>query len=375
MKIFISYRRADNDYLVDAVRTRLDAFGPSVKVFLDVDSIGLGERFDEMIEREIAASGVVLALIGPAWQAERLTDPNDFVRRELLFARSHERRIIPALHSGRMQPDVTELPPELSWLPHLNTFSFSSARDLDLDLRRLFEQMTNRVPALQELRDRAWGLYERHEDDELLAVVEQAWTDHAATPSPALADCCRTGAVALSRRSGEAGRRDLWLVRALSTAYQSGASNAFAASLLPFFFRLLERNEPEAARQVIIEIGRLMQLDDPGQLPPASMMRRLYHEKLAYSYVVERRHEEALSTYRSALASATADGDRRGVLKCRGAIANCQWELGEDGTLAETLAVRDAADADGYVDVARAAAHNARVMSGEAMPLLPYEVT
>ena len=89
-RIFLSYRRQDTSGTTGRLYDRLvDRFGPD-QVFMDVDSIEVGLDFAEVIQRAVAACGVLLAVIGPQWLSatdkdghRRLEDPDDVVRLEI----------------------------------------------------------------------------------------------------------------------------------------------------------------------------------------------------------------------------------------------------------------------------------------------------
>ena len=73
-------------------------------VFMDVDSIPLGEDFVELLRTAVSQCDVLLALIGQKWidaQNEqglrRLDDPMDFVRIEIATALENNIPIIPIL--------------------------------------------------------------------------------------------------------------------------------------------------------------------------------------------------------------------------------------------------------------------------------------
>ena len=65
--IFISYRRDDTEghagRLLDELRKRLGPEG----VFLDVEGIGAGLKFRQVIQAQLASCKVVLVLIGKRW--------------------------------------------------------------------------------------------------------------------------------------------------------------------------------------------------------------------------------------------------------------------------------------------------------------------
>ena len=65
-KIFLSYRRDDTGYLAGWLHERLvERFGAG-NVFIDVRSVEPGVDFGDSIEHAVAASDVMIALIGPS---------------------------------------------------------------------------------------------------------------------------------------------------------------------------------------------------------------------------------------------------------------------------------------------------------------------
>jgi len=108
--VFISYRRNDVAGQAGRLAERLaDYFGDEL-VFLDVDSLSSGERFEVEIERAIAGADAVLVLIGPRWDLKRLEDEGDFVRRELAMALRLQRRLVPICVDGAPVPTAESLP-------------------------------------------------------------------------------------------------------------------------------------------------------------------------------------------------------------------------------------------------------------------------
>lgn len=119
-RIFISYRIADCADLVgrlDADLTR--AFGRDA-VFRDKTRIEGGTEWTTEIEEHAKSCKIMLVVIGPGWQSAafadgdrkgfpRLSDPEDWVRREILLALDAGNIVIPVLANG------ATLPPE-GWL-------------------------------------------------------------------------------------------------------------------------------------------------------------------------------------------------------------------------------------------------------------------
>ena len=70
-QIFISYRRDDAAGYARAIGDALSReFGPE-QVFIDVDDIGAGQRFDEVIHPALCGSRVLLVLVGRRWLGRR----------------------------------------------------------------------------------------------------------------------------------------------------------------------------------------------------------------------------------------------------------------------------------------------------------------
>jgi hypothetical protein len=115
--IFLSYRRSDTEgeagRLADGLRLSLGRRF----VFRDVVSISPGDRFDAVIDKQLAASDVVLALIGSTWLEElnrRITQKGtDYLRLELVTALNAGKRVIPVLLRGAALPPPSELPEDV----------------------------------------------------------------------------------------------------------------------------------------------------------------------------------------------------------------------------------------------------------------------
>lgn len=113
--IFICYRREDSRWparsLADALRSR---FGQH-RVFMDVDSVGLG-KWQRQIDKALAASRIVIVLIGPEWLNEmrRRADRSDQVRYELAEAIRLDKLIVPATLGHTELPSRDELPDEIA---------------------------------------------------------------------------------------------------------------------------------------------------------------------------------------------------------------------------------------------------------------------
>ena len=126
-RYFLSYRRADSVSVDPIYRTLADRLGHR-HVFIDRESIPLGDDFRDVLRRNIEDSDAIIALIGSGWRglpkdgASRIEDPNDWVRKEIEWGMELKKRIIPViLDDARDQLD--ELPSSIASLRTLNSLN------------------------------------------------------------------------------------------------------------------------------------------------------------------------------------------------------------------------------------------------------------
>jgi len=151
--IFISYRRDDTEgesgrLYDDLVRT----YGDS-SVFMDVSGIQPGIDFRTAIDDNIAACGVLLAVIGPTWAtitghdgARRLDNPSDYVRLEIASALKRGIPVIPVLVHDAHMPALEQLPDDIKDLRYRNSVELTHAR-WNSDVPLLIAALKNYVDA------------------------------------------------------------------------------------------------------------------------------------------------------------------------------------------------------------------------------------
>jgi hypothetical protein len=97
-RIFVSYRRGDDAGFTHALYARLEAEFTSADLFMDVEGhIKPGDDFREVINTQVGAADVLLAVIGPRWAdllGGRDGDPDDFVVIEIRAARWKRARVL-----------------------------------------------------------------------------------------------------------------------------------------------------------------------------------------------------------------------------------------------------------------------------------------
>ncbi len=120
-KIFVNYRRDDDASAAARVRDALAArFGKS-NVFMDVDNLLAGQRFDEELAKALGVCDVLIAVIGPRWmdllRARAASRERDYVREEIAAALERRIVVIPVRvgRDGQMPPlpRAEELPADI----------------------------------------------------------------------------------------------------------------------------------------------------------------------------------------------------------------------------------------------------------------------
>jgi hypothetical protein len=155
--IFVSYRRDDaapaTGWLADML---VDRFGRA-RVFIDVDTIALGEEFPRRINSSLDTCEVLLAIIGPRWLdavdengQRRLDKPDDFVALEIGAALRRGIVVIPVLVDGTAMVDAADLPEALKDLATRQAVSLDRG-SFPADAKVVIESV-DRILATAELR-------------------------------------------------------------------------------------------------------------------------------------------------------------------------------------------------------------------------------
>ena len=143
-RIFVSYRREDVAHAAGRLAVSLEERDVGA-VFVDV-SIGLGQNFAQRIREEIAASDVVLVLIGRNWLGaagdgnRRIDSERDWVHLEVRTALERDLLVVPVLIDGASMPEPENLPVSLRDLVNLQAGSVS-ATHWDRDVNWLAKQL------------------------------------------------------------------------------------------------------------------------------------------------------------------------------------------------------------------------------------------
>jgi formylglycine-generating enzyme required for sulfatase activity len=116
-KIFVNYRRDDERSTAARIRDRLAATFGDASVFMDVDNLLAGQRFDRELEKALDQTDVFLAVVGRRWLellAERhASGERDYVREEIAGALQRGIVVIPVLIERTALPRADALPGDI----------------------------------------------------------------------------------------------------------------------------------------------------------------------------------------------------------------------------------------------------------------------
>lgn len=116
-KIFISYRRDDARDMTARIRDRLASIFGARNVFMDVDNLMAGQRFDRELNTALERCDVLVAVIGSSWldilgEREAQND-RDYVREEIAGALGRDLIVIPVLADKAELPSSDALPEDI----------------------------------------------------------------------------------------------------------------------------------------------------------------------------------------------------------------------------------------------------------------------
>ena len=218
--IFVSYRHQDNPHVAGRLAHWLAERVAPAQVFMD-DSIDPGQDFVDAIDRAVTACNVLLAVIGTGWIAitdeqgrRRLTDPGDWVVREIQTALARNVPVIPVLVDGASMPVPRQLPPAIQALARRNavplrheTFDHDAGRLLDTVQDSLRSPPTSAARTLQAP----------------LTDVEEAAYRQAAVHGDTVA--MDNLGVLLRERRGDTAQAERWWRQAAEAGYHAAMTN------------------------------------------------------------------------------------------------------------------------------------------------------
>jgi hypothetical protein len=154
-KIFINYRRGSDAGFAQALYQHLENEFAVDDLFMDVGGyIQPGDNFIEVLNAQVAACDVFLAVIGPRWTellAARQDDPDDFVVIEIKAALDQDKHVIPVLVEGASIPRAAKLPEKIRPLVGRNAHSLRP-ESFKADCRRLVAALKESLTAAEQER-------------------------------------------------------------------------------------------------------------------------------------------------------------------------------------------------------------------------------
>jgi hypothetical protein len=158
--IFISYRRDDSQGFAGRLADDLSDILGADRVFRDIE-IPVGSDFTEVLRRAIAASDLLLVVIGRRWAdpsaegcGSRLFEPADWVRAEIEAAFAQGKQVVPVLVGGAWMPQSADLPSSLRRLCVLQA-AVMTDRHWDTEVRDLVGRLQVLCPMLAGAPTRA----------------------------------------------------------------------------------------------------------------------------------------------------------------------------------------------------------------------------
>ena len=116
-KIFVNYRRDDAKAEAARLHDKLALHFGAANVFMDVDNLLPGERFDLKLQKALAETDIFLAVIGARWlellEARAGAGERDYVREEIAAALARKIVVIPVPMDGAPLPKADSLPADI----------------------------------------------------------------------------------------------------------------------------------------------------------------------------------------------------------------------------------------------------------------------
>jgi hypothetical protein len=158
-KVFINYRREDDQGNAGRLYDRLEAEFGAGQLFMDVEGhIKGGDDFVEILRAQVAECDVLLAIVGPRWLSiadekgrRRLDNPEDWVRVELVGALETGKRVIPVLVGGAQLPRAEDLPGALQPLTRRQAIRITPDR-FKADAQGLVSQIKSALAEVERAR-------------------------------------------------------------------------------------------------------------------------------------------------------------------------------------------------------------------------------
>jgi hypothetical protein len=174
--IFISYRIDDSNDLVGRMDDYLRAQFGDATVFRDKRRLLAGQEWSDELERNVRNCAVILVVIGPSWEHAtfrdgrhkgfpRLSDPEDWVRKEITVALQSGCTVIPVRANREDLPDR-------AWLENVGLAGLAGKQSVRVRSDEFQRDMTDLMGRLRQI----------------LAAATHPWASNAGAAAPARPD-------------------------------------------------------------------------------------------------------------------------------------------------------------------------------------------
>jgi hypothetical protein len=185
MKCFLSYRRADAEPVARELFLHFQVRFGRGSVFWDHESIPPDSDWQKILRRDVEATDVVIALIGPSWLQilnDRLKSPSpDYVRFELEHAHTCNKPVVIVPLVGGTVPRASDLPDSLRFLTRQQSPRLDLTHERQAQLENLERRLIALGPAATELALQrllaADGLMACHPDGRRTLEEHPSWWD------------------------------------------------------------------------------------------------------------------------------------------------------------------------------------------------------
>ncbi|MFZ3555050.1 MULTISPECIES: TIR domain-containing protein [unclassified Streptomyces] len=151
--VFINYRTGDGDKTAALIDNELSNRFGRERAFRASKSIAPGTAYPDALLAGVRRSALLLAVIGPDWSnlQNKLRDPEDWVRKEIVEAFACGLPVIPVLEGNRTERlKKDQLPEDLAQLAELQSVRLDM-HTCEADLKHLGDLVANMVPELHDL--------------------------------------------------------------------------------------------------------------------------------------------------------------------------------------------------------------------------------
>lgn len=180
-RIFISYRRADDESFVNWLLDKLKQAFHEDNIFFDRFTIRAGFDFRDEIKRGVQKVEVMLVMVGHKWQElldMKKDQEADYMRIEIQSALELDKIVIPVLINNAQMPKKNDLPYSIRDLVFRESIEIETKR-MDHDIQLLID---NIIESVKEQRSRTrvqpFQLLDAHEA--WVRVSEQYWDESPA---------------------------------------------------------------------------------------------------------------------------------------------------------------------------------------------------